>query len=113
MQLLKAGFVLSNLALLASAVANDTTSCPGYAASNVQQSGTTLTADLTLAGTACNSYGTDLQDLKLLVEYQTGIEHYSNRIGAAWLTLFSRHEDSRQDLRCRGKCVSSTYFSLS
>ncbi len=74
MQLLKAGIVLSNLALLASAAANDSSSCPGYAASNVQQSGATLTADLTLAGSPCNSYGTDLTDLKLLVEYQTGME---------------------------------------
>ena len=83
MQLLKTGFVLSTLALLASALPNDTSSCPGYAASNVKQSGTTLTADLTLAGTACNVYGTDLKDLKLLVEYQTGTEYCSIRNRAA------------------------------
>ncbi len=76
MQLLKAGIVLSNLVLLASA-ANDSTSCPGYAASSVKQAGTTLTADLTLAGSPCNAYGTDLKDLKLLVEYQTGMEAVS------------------------------------
>ncbi|KAL4936835.1 hypothetical protein BDV06DRAFT_216342 [Aspergillus oleicola] len=46
-------------------------SCPGYRASSVHESGNTLTADLTLAGEPCNSYGTDLRDLKLLVEYQT------------------------------------------
>ncbi|KAL4795719.1 glycosyl hydrolases family 31-domain-containing protein [Aspergillus venezuelensis] len=46
-------------------------SCPGYRASNVHESTNTLTADLTLAGEPCNSYGTDLRDLKLLVEYQT------------------------------------------
>ncbi|KAI0458204.1 hypothetical protein F5B21DRAFT_44316 [Xylaria acuta] len=46
--------------------------CPGYTASNVVESDGKLTADLTLAGTACNIYGTDLTDLKLLVEYQTG-----------------------------------------
>lgn len=47
--------------------------CPGYSASNVQFSGNkTVSADLSLAGTACNAYGTDLTDLKLLVEYQTG-----------------------------------------
>ncbi|KAF2025355.1 alpha-glucosidase-like protein [Setomelanomma holmii] len=45
--------------------------CPGYTASNVQTSGSTITADLALAGTACNVYGTDLTNLKLLVEYQT------------------------------------------
>jgi len=47
-------------------------SCPGYTASNVQQSGSGLTADLTLAGEACNAYGTDLPNLTLTVEYQSG-----------------------------------------
>lgn len=48
------------------------TSCPGYTASNVQTSDTGLTADLTLAGTACNVYGDDLTDLTLSVTYETG-----------------------------------------
>jgi hypothetical protein len=47
-------------------------SCPGYKASNVKTTGTGLTASLTLAGTACNVYGTDLDELDLIVEYQTG-----------------------------------------
>lgn len=46
-------------------------SCPGYTASNVVDSGTSLTADLSLAGAPCNAYGADLTDLKLSVEYQT------------------------------------------
>lgn len=46
--------------------------CPGYTASNIQDDGARITADLTLAGTACNVYGDDLTNLKLLVEYQTG-----------------------------------------
>lgn len=46
--------------------------CPGYAASNVVKTGSSLTADLTLAGPACNVFSTDIKDLKLLVEYQTG-----------------------------------------
>ena len=45
--------------------------CPGYEASNVVKSDSGLTADLTLAGDACNAYGDDLKDLKLLVEYQS------------------------------------------
>ncbi|KAL4989201.1 glycosyl hydrolases family 31-domain-containing protein [Aspergillus falconensis] len=45
--------------------------CPGYKASHVNRNGHTLTADLTLAGKPCDTYGTDLEDLKLLVEYQT------------------------------------------
>jgi alpha-glucosidase len=47
--------------------------CPGYIASNVQDNGFRVTADLALAGTACNVYGEDLPDLKLEVEYQTGL----------------------------------------
>lgn len=46
--------------------------CPGYKASNVKESPNSLTADLQLAGTPCNTFGDDLQSLKLLVEYQTG-----------------------------------------
>ncbi|KAE8392352.1 putative alpha/beta-glucosidase agdC [Aspergillus alliaceus] len=49
----------------------DTQPCPGYKASNIQQNDRSLTADLTLAGQPCNTYGTDLQNLRLLVEYQT------------------------------------------
>ena len=48
-----------------------TNDCPSYSASNVVKTDSTLTADLKLAGTACNAYGQDLDDLKLLVEYQT------------------------------------------
>lgn len=46
-------------------------SCPGYTASNVQDNGSKVTANLALAGTACNVYGEDLTDLRLEVEYQT------------------------------------------
>jgi alpha-glucosidase len=53
--------------------------CPGYKASKVVETKAGLTADLTLAGDACNAYGQDLKDLKLVVEYQTGelrhVEH--------------------------------------
>ncbi|ORY19588.1 glycosyl hydrolases family 31-domain-containing protein [Clohesyomyces aquaticus] len=45
--------------------------CPGYAVSNTQDDGSRFTADLSLAGSACNVYGEDLTDLKLEVEYQT------------------------------------------
>lgn len=52
--------------------AADVDACPGYTASNVVTTDSTLTADLTLAGDACNVYSDDIKDLKLLVEYQTG-----------------------------------------
>jgi len=45
-------------------------SCPGYVASNVVTTATSVTADLRLGGPACNTYGTDLANLRLLVEYQ-------------------------------------------
>ena len=46
--------------------------CPGYKATNVNTYGSTLTADLSLAGHACNVFGPDIQKLKLEVTYETG-----------------------------------------
>lgn len=45
--------------------------CPGYKGSNVVTTATGLTATLSLAGKACNVYGTDLETLNLTVEYQS------------------------------------------
>ncbi|KAK2776239.1 hypothetical protein FQN53_002770 [Emmonsiellopsis sp. PD_33] len=45
--------------------------CPGYKATHVEQLENTLVADLKLAGKPCNSYGEDLKNLKLRVEYET------------------------------------------
>lgn len=58
--------------LSSGAVSQNLESCPGYRASNIKTTGSGLTADLTLNGPACNVYGTDLTDLKLVVEYHTG-----------------------------------------
>jgi alpha-glucosidase len=58
--------------------ANAQGSCPGYRASNVQTSSTGVTAHLTLNGTACNVYGTDVRDLDLTVEYQTSSRLHVN-----------------------------------
>lgn len=44
--------------------------CPGYKASNVAETPLGLTADLILAGDSCNAYGTDIEALSLVVEYQ-------------------------------------------
>ena len=44
--------------------------CPGYKASNVVEINHGLTADLTLGGTNCNVFGTDIVDLSLTVSYQ-------------------------------------------
>lgn len=72
--------VILSAALVA---AQDLASCPGYSASNIQQTGNGLTADLSLAGNACNAYGTDLPNLTLTVEYQSSkqiftTEHFLN-----------------------------------
>lgn len=48
------------------------TDCPGYSASNVKITDSGLTAELTLAGKACNAYGDDVKDLVLEVTYETG-----------------------------------------
>ncbi|ESZ98235.1 glycoside hydrolase family 31 protein [Sclerotinia borealis F-4128] len=45
--------------------------CPGYKAFNVKTTSSSFTADLTLAGRACNTYGTDLTKLTLKVVYET------------------------------------------
>lgn len=56
---------------LSTVTAADVSDCPGYKASNIKETSRGLTADLTLAGGACNVYGTDLKDLTLTVEHQT------------------------------------------
>ncbi|KAJ9616724.1 hypothetical protein H2200_000443 [Cladophialophora chaetospira] len=58
--------------------ANAQSKCPGYTASGVKTSSTGLTAHLTLNGTACNVYGTDVHDLDLKVEYQTSSRLHVN-----------------------------------
>lgn len=52
--------------------ARDIASCPGYRVTGTSLVGNSITANLQLAGQACNIYGTDLDNLQLLVEYQTG-----------------------------------------
>ncbi|EIW82144.1 glycoside hydrolase family 31 protein [Coniophora puteana RWD-64-598 SS2] len=45
--------------------------CPGYNAENVNAQASQLTADLVLAGNACNVFGKDAEKLKLEVTYET------------------------------------------
>ncbi|GAB7356060.1 hypothetical protein MBLNU459_g6677t1 [Dothideomycetes sp. NU459] len=49
---------------------NAQTVCPGYLASNLQHTLNGFTATLTLAGEACNVYGTDIDTLNLTVAVQ-------------------------------------------
>lgn len=61
--------------------------CPGYKATNVQEGSNSLEADLVLAGKPCNTYGSDLESLKLLVEYQTGRPLLYSGIGQAYTNI--------------------------
>ncbi|PGH18398.1 hypothetical protein AJ79_00466 [Helicocarpus griseus UAMH5409] len=45
--------------------------CPGYLASDVKETTHGFSARLSLAGEACNVYGTDVESLDLTVEYQS------------------------------------------
>jgi alpha-glucosidase len=74
--------------------------CPGYTASNVVENESTLTADLTLSGDACNAYSDDIKELKLLVEYQTGkCQHLETKLSRSLTS--NRRPPTCQDLRRR------------
>ncbi|EGX90322.1 alpha-glucosidase [Cordyceps militaris CM01] len=70
--------------------------CPGYTASNVQITDSGLTASLSLAGTACNVYGDDIQDLVLQVTYETDnrlhvkIQDAANQVYQVPSSVFAR-----------------------
>ena len=83
-------------------------SCPGYRASNVVSTASTLTADLTLNGPACNVYGTDLTDLKLVVEYQTGMVILNPVYEPINTETFDRYSSACSDLRCCPTSLSGT-----
>jgi alpha-glucosidase len=54
--------------------------CPGYIASNAVETATGLTADLILAGSACNVYGTDIEAMTISVNYDNGVYYYTMRM---------------------------------
>ena len=60
------------------------TVCPGYIGSNVVRNSLGMTATLTLAGKACNVYGTDVEKLSLAVQYQSG-DRLSIKITPAYI----------------------------
>jgi alpha-glucosidase len=45
--------------------------CPGYALTGLQETAHGLTAQLNLAGPACNAFGTDFKNLTIQVTYDT------------------------------------------
>ncbi|KAF8592469.1 glycoside hydrolase family 31 protein [Ramaria rubella] len=48
----------------------EASTCPGYTAKNIKATPSSLTADLILAGEACNVFGQDVEELKLSVVYE-------------------------------------------
>ena len=93
--------ILGALSLLSwGTTAQNLDSCPGYSASNVVSTGSTLTADLSLNGPACNVYGTDLTDLKLVVEYQTGMYIINSKQTTFYTKISNRYSSACPDLRC-------------
>ena len=110
---LLAGLSLAAQTLQPSSTERPLGECPGYKASNVKTSATGLTADLKLAGAACNTYGTDLEKLRLEVTYENGEWHtprdhvFWPRVGSPGLADMAatcRKPPSRQDpgrRRCR------------
>lgn len=54
--------------------------CPGYVATNIKNNFNGLSANLKLAGNPCNTFGKDLDDLVLRVEYQTGTAISSSEV---------------------------------
>lgn len=73
--------------------------CPGYKASHVTTHGAQLTADLTLAGKACNVFGSDIEKLKLQVSYETSEFIFPYILSAASPRLPFRHAYTREDHR--------------
>lgn len=49
----------------------DVSTCPGYSVTSIKQSAHGLTASLGLAGSPCNAFGTDVQNLTVQVTYET------------------------------------------
>jgi alpha-glucosidase len=88
----------------------DLSVCSGYIATTHHETRSGFYADLSLAGEACNVYGTDLPDLKLEVEYQTSerlhvkIKDSNNTVYQVGNHIFAKssyahfHSGSRQRL---------------
>jgi alpha-glucosidase len=74
--------------------------CPGYKASRVKTSATGLTADLKLAGTPCNTYGTDLEKLRLEVTYEDG-ECRKGRVAFVWTLALTRRQSLENRLHVK------------
>lgn len=86
--LLASSYVWASAVIPRAASADALASCPGYKATNVKTTSTGLTADLTLAGKACDVYGTDLTNLILQVTYEDGMLAQLAILMATALTVY-------------------------
>ncbi|KAG2172345.1 hypothetical protein INT43_004887 [Umbelopsis isabellina] len=98
-------------------------SCPGYKASKVKTNHNGLTADLTIAGKACNVYGSDLTDLTIEVVYETAdrihvkIQDAANQVYQVPSSVFPRpsasHSVKSNDANIKFNYVASPFsFSI-
>src|SRR6266404_4898006 len=72
--------------------------CSGYEATDVNVSGTRLTAKLVLADKPCKVFGEDIETLDLAVTYETGGRHRGQpHLG---LTISFRDADPSEGHRC-------------
>ncbi|OAX37681.1 hypothetical protein K503DRAFT_219980 [Rhizopogon vinicolor AM-OR11-026] len=56
------------------------TGCPGYTLGSLQESVIGLTAQLSLAGPACNAFGLDISDLTIEITYQSQSTYIASRV---------------------------------
>ncbi|KAF2277138.1 uncharacterized protein EI97DRAFT_466667 [Westerdykella ornata] len=87
----------------------DLSNCPGYAATNIASNDHSVTADLKINGPKCNAHAEDLEELKLLVEYQTG-DRLHVKIYDAGLNMYQVQEEVLP--RPKHNKVSSTEAAL-
>ena len=92
--------------------------CPGYKASNIQETSRGFTADLSLAGPPCNVYGNDIESLSLLVAFQENERlririqpRYISPENQTWFLLPEELVPRPPD--GEGTGVSSSHFKLS
>jgi hypothetical protein len=83
-----------------------TADCAGYRARNVVETATGLTADLTLAGAACNVYGRDIEQLKLSVNYDTGMIGWHDHLTPSADDMYYSIAFTSQNRGCRRSRVS-------
>jgi alpha-glucosidase len=68
------GFVVARLflgVLAATTFSKDVSNCPGYNLHSLQENSTGLVAHLSLAGSPCNAFGNDFDNLTIQVTYET------------------------------------------